>query len=204
MPPQSELTCTSWTLPTDGGEDGGELVNWPKAPQSEAAEGTYREGRRGGRMRSSVPLIALAVFATVASTAGAIGSRHEAAVTVKGAVAELQLAPSVARGPRGVGLFRQTGARLRGWVVVWGLDPHSLKHAVHFHGPNSACGEKADPVAAHADLKADSKGVAYAKVELRSRIQVLMKGFYYNVHRKPSSIAGQNPEIACGNVVPIS
>jgi hypothetical protein len=153
-------------------------------------------------MRSSVPLIAVAVFATVASTAGAIGSRHEAAVTVKSAVAELQLAPSVPGGPRGVGLFRQTGARLRGWVVVWGLDPHS-KHAVHFHGPNSACGEKAEPVAAHADLKADSKGVAYAKVELRSRIQVLVKGFYYNVHRKPS-IAGQNPEMACGNVVPIS
>jgi hypothetical protein len=104
-------------------------------------------------MRIGVPLVTVAVLATLAGAAGAVGSRQEAAVT---AVAELQLAPSVAGGPRGVGLFRQTGARLRGWVVVWGLGPHS-KHAVHFHGPNSACGKKADPVAAHADLKADSK-----------------------------------------------
>jgi hypothetical protein len=153
-------------------------------------------------MTIRVLLITAAVLATLAGAAGAVGSRQEAAVTARSAAAELQLAPSVAGGPRGVGLFRQTGARLRGWIVVWGLDPHS-KHAVHFHGPESACGEKADPVAAHADLKADSKGVAYAKVEVRSRIQVLRKGFYYNVHQKPS-IASQNPETACGNVVPIS
>jgi hypothetical protein len=149
-----------------------------------------------------VLLVTAAVLGTLAGAAGAVGPRHEAAVPAKSAVAELQLAPSVARGPRGVGLFRQAGARLRGWVVVWGLEPNS-RHAVHFHGPNSACGEKAEPVAAHADLKADSRGVAYAKVELRSRIQVLRKGFYYNVHQKPST-ADQNPETACGNVVRIS
>jgi len=101
-----------------------------------------------------------------------------------------------------VGLFRQTGATLRGWVVVWGLAPRS-KHAVHFHGPRSACGRKADPVAAHADLKADSRGVAYAKAAVRSPVQVVRKGFYYNVHQKPLT-EGENPEIACGNVVPIS
>jgi hypothetical protein len=44
---------------------------------------------------------------------------------------------------------------VRGWVVVWGLEPHSM-HAVHFHGPRSACEAKANPVAAHADLEADS------------------------------------------------
>jgi hypothetical protein len=153
-------------------------------------------------MMIRVLLIAAAVLATLAAAAGAVGSRQDAAVTARSAVAELQLAPSVAGGPRGVGLFRQTGASLRGWIVVWGLDPRS-KHAVHFHGPESACGEKADPVAAHADLKADSKGVAYARVAVRSRIQVLRKGFYYNVHQKPST-ASQNPETACGNVVPIS
>ena len=118
------------------------------------------------------------------------------------AAAELQLRPIDNDGaPRGVGLFRQSGARLRGWVVVWGLEPRS-KHAVHFHGPDSACGQKADPVAVHADLVSDARGVAYARVSVRSRLKVLRRGFYYNVHAKPSS-AAKNPEIACANVVPI-
>lgn len=149
------------------------------------------------------PVVALGVVAVcaVVAVAAAAGTDRDAAVTGRTSLAELQIAPSVARGPRGVGFFRQTAGRLQGWVVVWGLDPRS-KHAVHFHGPNSACGIKADPAAAHADLRADSRGVAYAKVDVRSRPHVLRKGFYYNVHRKPS-IASENPEIACGNVVPI-
>jgi len=133
--------------------------------------------------------------------ASAVGSGEVASSTAATAVAELQITPSVAGGPRGLGLFRQSGATLRGWVVVWGLQPRA-KHAVHFHGPRSACGRKADPVAAHADLRADSRGVAYAKVAVRSPVQVLRKGFYYNVHQKPST-ASENPEIACANVAPI-
>ena len=117
------------------------------------------------------------------------------------AVGELQIRPTIAGGPRGAGLFRQTGSNLRGWVVVWGLAPRT-RHAVHFHGPRSACGEKADPVAAHADLVADERGVAYATVKIRSRVQVLRKGIYYNVHARPLT-ATENPEIACANVVPI-
>jgi hypothetical protein len=113
----------------------------------------------------------------------------------------VQIRPTVANGPRGAGLFRQTGANLRGWVVVWGLAPRT-RHAVHFHGPKSACGEKADPVAAHADLVADARGVAHATVKIRSPIQVLRKGIYYNVHARPLT-ATENPEIACANVVPI-
>jgi hypothetical protein len=45
-------------------------------------------------------------------------------------------------------------------------------------------------------------GVAYATVGVRSRLQILRSGFYYNVHAKPAS-AAKNPEIACANVVPI-
>lgn len=150
-------------------------------------------------MRVPLALGVIAVSAMVA--VASVRSGGEAAVTGQTTFAELRLAPTVAGGPRGVGFFRQTVGRLRGWVVVWGLEPRS-KHAVHFHGPNSACGTKADPAAAHADLLADSKGVAYAKVDTRSRAEVLRKGFYYNVHREPS-IAGENPEIACGNVAPI-
>jgi hypothetical protein len=143
-----------------------------------------------------------AVVTLSVAAASAVGSGQVASATAATAVAELELTPTVAGGPRGVGLFRQTGATLRGWVVVWGLAPRS-RHAVHFHGPRSACGRKADPVAAHADLKADSRGVAYAKVAARSPVQVVRKGFYYNVHQKPST-GGENPEIACGNAVPIS
>jgi hypothetical protein len=151
------------------------------------------------RIRSTV--IAVAALATVSAAAAAVGSGQEGAATAGSAVAELQLNPSVAGGPRGVGLFRQTTTRLRGWVVVWGLAPNS-RHAVHFHGPRSSCGKKADPVAVHRDLKADGRGVAYAKVDVTSRAAVLRKGIYYNVHEEPST-ASKNPEIACGNVVPI-
>ena len=153
-------------------------------------------------MKGSV--VALGIFvvcAVVVIAAAAAGTGREPALTGRTTLAELEIAPSVARGPRGVGFFRQTAGRLQGWVVVWGLDPGS-KHAVHFHGPNSGCGIKADPAAAHADLRADPRGVAYAKVDVKSPTQVLRKGFYYNVHRKPS-IASENPEIACGDVVPI-
>jgi hypothetical protein len=146
-------------------------------------------------------LAALAIVATLPVAAASIASDREVAASTRTAVGELQLRPGVAGGPRGVGLFRQTGASLRGWVVVWGLAPRS-RHAVHFHGPNSACGRKADPIAAHADLIADPQGVANATVKIRSRVQVLRKGFYYNVHAKPFS-AQENPEIACANVVPI-
>jgi hypothetical protein len=153
-------------------------------------------------MRTRAQLIAVVALVTLSvASAAAIGSGQVASSTTATAVAELQLTPTVAGGPRGVGLFRQTGATLRGWVVIWGLQPRS-KHAVHFHGPRSACGRKADPVAAHADLRADARGVAYAKVGARSPVQVLRKGFYYNVHQKPS-IADENPEIVCANVVPI-
>jgi hypothetical protein len=145
-------------------------------------------------------LIALAIVATLLVAAAGIASDREVA-QARIAVGELQIRPTVANGPRGAGLFRQTGANVRGWVVVWGLAPRT-RHAVHFHGPNSSCGQQADPVAAHADLVADTRGVAYATVKIRSRIQVLRKGIYYNVHARPLT-ATENPEIACANVVPI-
>jgi len=150
------------------------------------------------RMRAT--LGALAIASLIVVTAGFASDRELAAAT-RLAVGELQIRPSIATGPRGVGLFRQTGASLRGWVAVWGLAPRS-RHAVHFHGPKSACGRKADPVAAHADLVANRRGLAFATVTIRSRVQVLRKGFYYNVHARPFT-AAENPEIACANVVPV-
>ena len=143
----------------------------------------------------------MAITATLAVAAVGLAADREVAQGTRTAVGELQIRPTIAGGPRGAGLFRQTGSNLRGWVVVWGLGPRT-RHAVHFHGPNSACGDQADPVAAHADLVADARGVAYATVKLRSPVQVLRRGIYYNVHARPLT-AEENPEIACANVVPI-
>ena len=103
-------------------------------------------------------------------------------------------------GVRGVGFFEQDGERLTGFVAVWGLEPNS-EHAVHFHGPDSSCGTKADPVAVHPDLKADRDGIAYMNVELTAEQRLLRGGFYYNVHEGPSRVA-DNPEIACADIGP--
>jgi hypothetical protein len=98
----------------------------------------------------------------------------------------------------GVAFFEQDGDRMTGYVVVWGLDPNS-EHAVHFHGPDSSCGAKADPVAVHPDLRADANGVAFADVEVAADQKLLGGGFYYNVHEGPSRLA-DNPEIACADL----
>jgi hypothetical protein len=87
---------------------------------------------------------------------------------------------------------------MTGHVVVWGLEPNT-EHAVHFHGPDSRCGAKADPVAVHPDLRADADGVAYAEIDIAPDRGLLGGGFYYNVHAGPSSEA-ENPEIACGDI----
>ncbi len=113
--------------------------------------------------------------------------------------AEIRLATS-GSGVRGVGFFEQNGERVTGFVAVWGLEPNS-EHAVHFHGPDSSCGTKADPVAAHPDLKADREGVAYTNLDLTAEQRLLRGGFYYNVHEGPSTVA-DNPEILCGDIGP--
>jgi hypothetical protein len=101
---------------------------------------------------------------------------------------------------QGVGFFDQNGERTTGFVAVWGLEPNT-EHAVHFHGPNSECGSKADPVAVHPDLRADEDGVAFTSVDVTAGQPLLEGGFYYNVHEGPSSQA-ENPEIACGDLEP--
>ncbi len=98
----------------------------------------------------------------------------------------------------GVAHFEQDGSQMTGFVVVWGLEPGSV-HAVHFHGPDSGCGAKADPVAVHPDLRADGNGVAYTRVDLTAEQELLDGGYYYNVHEGPSRLA-DNPEIACGDI----
>jgi hypothetical protein len=144
-----------------------------------------------------------AVFAALGILVGAFASiafgvlRGDADETT---IAEFEIEPVTAGGPRGAALVRHRGGRLTGWVIVSGLDP-GTRHAVHFHGPNSSCGNKADPVAIHPDLEADSGGVAIARVDIAVPTDILRPGYYYNVHAEDST-AADNPEIACGDVVP--
>ena len=144
-------------------------------------------------MRVIRVLTALAVAGLLAGALAASGTGSSSG----GAAAELVLSPANGTGVHGVGLFRQQGRRLSGWVAVWGLAPRTA-HAVHVHGPGR-CGRKAPAVAAHADLVADEDGVAFARFRMVSPAGVVGRRYYYNVHALPAT-AAENPEIACGNL----
>jgi hypothetical protein len=140
-------------------------------------------------------MIALGCFAIIAS--GASGG------AVTRTVAAVELRPDSGSAVRGAAYFTQRGARLSGWVVVWGLEPRS-GHAVHFHGPNGSCASSpAKPArAAHADLVADARGVAFQRFVVTSSTLVLRRGFYYNVHERPAA-QGTSPSIVCGEIRPL-
>lgn len=140
----------------------------------------------------SAAVIALVVGSVAATaTLGGDGNVAEAAgVRIAGAGSTA----------RGVAHFERDGDRFTGFVVVWGLEPNST-HAVHFHGPSGTCGTKADPVAVHPDLTADANGVAYIDIDIAAGPDLLAGGYYYNIHERPSSEA-ENPEIACGDILP--
>ena len=118
-------------------------------------------------------------------------------------VAAVELRPDAGGSVRGVAYFTQRGRQLSGWVVVWGLDPRSA-HAVHFHGPNGTCRSNPakPPRAAHADLVADDRGVAFRRFSVLTSSQVLRRGFYYNVHARPAS-AASSPSVTCGEIRPL-
>jgi hypothetical protein len=86
--------------------------------------------------------------------------------------AELRIEPTASSGPAGIGTLGHEDGRLTGWIVVWGLEPGS-RHAVHFHGPGSACGTKADPVAVQPDLEAGRDGVATVRLDAAAPASVL-------------------------------
>jgi hypothetical protein len=118
-------------------------------------------------------------------------------------VAAVELRPDGGSSARGAAYFTQRGGQLSGWVVVWGLEPRSA-HAVHFHGPNGTCSSDPakPPRAAHADLVADARGVAFRRFSVLSPNQVLRRGFYYNVHTRPAA-AGSSPSVTCGEIRPL-
>ena len=145
--------------------------------------------RRWGLLLGTIALGCLAIIASAAS--GGAVTRTVAAV---------ELRPDGGSAARGAAYFTQRGARLSGWVVVWGLEPRS-SHAVHFHGPSGTCASTPakPPQAAHRDLVADARGVAFQRFAVASSMQVLRRGFYYNVHSHPSS-HGTSPSIACSEI----
>ena len=143
-------------------------------------------------MRFLIGAAAILLLVAVVSAVVFLGDEGES-----GEIADVRLEgdePAV----QGVAHFEQDGERMTGYVVVWGLEPNS-EHAVHFHGPDSGCGTKADPVAVHPDLRADGNGVAYTEIDLEADRQLLDGGFYYNVHKGPSRLA-ENPELVCGDL----
>jgi hypothetical protein len=150
-------------------------------------------------MRAGAILVAVGILVGASATLafGALGDDDGAAEAQT--IAELEIEPAEAGGPQGVGLLRRRSGRVSGSVVVWGLVPGS-RHAVHFHGPDSSCGTKADPVAVHPDLEADADGVATAQVDIAAPSDILRPGFYYNVHAESSAV-NDNPEIACGDLL---
>jgi hypothetical protein len=148
-----------------------------------------------GRWGVLLAVFALSCFAIIASAAsGGPADRIVAAV---------ELRPDGGSAARGAAYFTQRGARLSGWVVVWGLEPRTT-HAVHFHGPNGSCASKPPKPAraAHEDLAADTRGVAFRRFVVTSPSQVLRRGFYYNVHEHPTA-HGSSPSIACGAIRPL-
>lgn len=144
---------------------------------------------------------AAAVFLALGALVGVFASIALGVLREEGRrAAELRIEPTKPGGPRGVGVLEHDDGRLTGWVVVWGLEAGS-RHAVHFHGPDSACGSKANPIAVHPDLEAGVDGVAAIRLDVETPATAVQAGTYYNVHAAPSS-ERDNPEIACGNVEP--
>lgn len=138
--------------------------------------------------------VVFAVAAIAAVTAGSVSAGRP--VTH---VAGVKLTAAAPGGPEGVAYLKQTGRRLTGWIVVWGLAPQST-HAWHVHGPRGSCtGTQASPVASDDDLVADDNGVAYVEIATTTTFQVIRRGFYVNVHEL-SSEDGAGPGITCGNI----
>ena len=145
-------------------------------------------------------LIALAIIATLMVAAAGFASHREVASSTATATAEPRSVPA---SRMGLAAWGSSDRRARTCVAGWssGLLVPGSRHAVHFHGPNSSCGQKADPVAA-TPTSSPTRAASPTRRSRSSRVQVLRKGIYYNVHARPLT-ATDNPEIACANVVPI-
>lgn len=134
-----------------------------------------------------------------------------------GAVREsttLLVRPLSLGGPMGVAHLTQRGARVTGFVVMWGLEPGST-HANHLHGnapgdPVARCLPESRRTTRHVadltDLVADANGVAFGIIRERVTETAVRRGVYLMVHRDPTMhrggamTPGVNPPIACGNL----
>ena len=117
---------------------------------------------------------------------------------------------------RGAGYLEQDGDRLRGWIVVWGLEPDS-HHASHLHADPEGETDASCPDAQtdrHAidfeDLTADANGVATHEIDVLVGERVVRPGVYWMVHAHGGhDHAGhgehdppaENPGLLCGDLV---
>lgn len=117
---------------------------------------------------------------------------------------------------RGVAYLTQDDERLRGWIVVWGLQPGSA-HASHLHANASGRAASCDgrQTSRHAvdfeELVADSNGVATHEVDILVGERVVRSGTYWMVHAHgehdqhhdpEGGSAVENPGLLCGDIVP--
>lgn len=75
--------------------------------------------------------------------------------------------------------LHQRGSRLTGWVAVWGLPPKTA-HAALVHGPNADCRPATRRTKNHVAelpvLRADAKGVAFARLNVRVHTVAVARG----------------------------
>jgi hypothetical protein len=110
-------------------------------------------------VRSALLVAAASVVAGVAGWT--LGERSAPQPAVR--TAAFELTPFEPGGPVGVAYAEQDGARVRGWIAVWGLRPAS-GHAVHFGPTGRNCAaERPQPVLRLPALRADENGVAWAR-----------------------------------------
>ena len=114
--------------------------------------------------------------------------------------ADFELLPVNPGGPVGLGHLESDGDRVRGRIAVWGLGPGSRHRAELRAGacrPEGA--QSATIVRTLPELVADPNGVAFARVDGRSRDGVVESGRYLMVYSGPGP-APANARVACGDL----
>lgn len=168
---------------------------------------------RGGLIGAACALVAL-----VGSASAHNGPHHPTppapgVATVRAQTTQLLRAIDTGQ-PTGIVHVVQRGRALRGYIVVWGLAPHS-RHANHVHGnpvgePAARCNPPARRTMRHLaerpDLVANGRGVAFATINERVSERAIRRGVYLMVHANPTAASGHamapmtNPPLACANL----
>lgn len=157
----------------------------------------------------------LSLFAAVATCTLVAAAGCGGDGTADTSAAGFRLAPLAAQGATsGAAFLSQDGDRLRGHVVVWGLEPGS-RHASHLHAspegetPASCPDAQTDRhVVDFEPLVADEAGVATREVDVVVAERIVRPGVYWMIHENAGHSHGSggppppNPGLLCGDVLP--